>query len=120
MATNRIGSNNPPALPSTGDAGKAQSIGEDLSSKKTTSKLKKDQISGNFDVDISEKGKEKALAMQKAFEIAKNTPDIREDKVQKIKDQIKNGTYQIDSGNIADGILREAVKEHLAENPDIA
>lgn len=119
MATSRISSNTSNSLSSAGDTGKAQGIAEDLNTKKTASKTKKDQVSSNFDVDISDKGKEKALAMQKAFDIAKSTPDIREDKVQKIKEQIKNGTYQIDSGNIADGMLREAVKEHLAENPDM-
>lgn len=119
MATNRIGSNPPPNLQGTGETGKSKGIAEELGASKSSQKSKKDHVSGNFDVDISGKAKEKAQAMQKAFDIAKNTPDIREEKVQKIKEQIKNGTYQMDSGNIADGMLREAVKEHLAENPDI-
>jgi len=120
MATSRIGSNTPPGVSSTGDTGKAQTIAEDLSTKKATNRAKKDQFSGNFDVDISGKAKEKAQAMQKAFDIAKNTPDVREEKVQRLKEQIQNGTYQIDSGNIADGMMREAVKEYLAENPEIS
>ncbi len=66
-------------------------------------------------VNISPKAKERADAQQKALEIARNTPDVREDRVKALKAQIDAGTYQIDSGKIADGMLREAIKEHLSE-----
>ena len=48
------------------------------------------------------------------MDIAQNTPDIREDKVAAIKAKIANGTYEIDSGRIADGLLNEAIREHLS------
>ena len=69
-------------------------------------------------VQISEGAKSRAEAQQKALEIARGTPDIREDRVASLKKQIQDGTYQIDSGKIADGILREAIKDHLAETDE--
>lgn len=63
------------------------------------------------DVDMSERAK----SYQKALEIARATPDVREDRVAALKKQIQDGTYKIDSGAIADGIAREAIIEHLAE-----
>lgn len=73
---------------------------------------------GNYDVNISNDAKTRAQAFQKAFDIAKSTPDIREDRVKDLKERIQNGTYQIDAGQIADAMLREAAKEHLALNED--
>jgi len=67
------------------------------------------------DVKISDSAKDRSAAITKATEIAKNTPDIREDRVAALKAQIDGGTYQIDSGKIADGMMREAVKDRLAE-----
>lgn len=65
-------------------------------------------------VQISKSAAERA----KALDIAKNTPDIREDKVADLKARIASGKYEIDSGAIADGMMREAVIEHLAETTE--
>lgn len=70
---------------------------------------------GSANVQISTSAKERAEAQKKAFDIAKATPEIREDKVADLKARIQAGTYQIDSGKIADGMLREAIMEHLAD-----
>jgi flagellar biosynthesis anti-sigma factor FlgM len=67
-----------------------------------------------FNVAVSSEAQELKAARQKAFDIAKSTSPVREDRVAELKAKIKNGTYQIDSGNIADGILREAIREKLA------
>jgi flagellar biosynthesis anti-sigma factor FlgM len=72
----------------------------------------------NFGVELSDKAKTRAAEQKKAFEIAKNTPDVREDRVAEIKAKIQAGTYQVDSGKIADGMLREAMMEHLATSKD--
>jgi negative regulator of flagellin synthesis FlgM len=56
--------------------------------------------------------------MDKAAAIARNTPDVREDRVTALKAQIDAGTYQVDSGKIADGMLREAIKDHIARNDE--
>jgi negative regulator of flagellin synthesis FlgM len=67
------------------------------------------------DVNISTTAKDRAAAHAKALEIARATPDVREDRVAALKAQIDAGTYQVDSGKIADGMMREAIKEHLAD-----
>jgi negative regulator of flagellin synthesis FlgM len=58
---------------------------------------------------------QRAKSYQKALEIARATPDVREDKVAALKKQIQDGTYKINAGGIADGMAREAIMEHLAE-----
>jgi len=73
-------------------------------------------VSGKPVVDVSNKARDLAEARKKALEIAMATPDVREDKVADIKKRIAEGTYQIDSGKIADGILREAIFDHLADS----
>ena len=72
----------------------------------------------NYGVELSDKGKSRAAEQKKAFDIAKNTPDIREDRVAELKAKIQAGTYEVDSGKIADGMLREAIMEHLATSKD--
>ena len=67
-----------------------------------------------YDVRLSGKAKELSSMYSEIFDIAKNTDPVREDRVRELKAQIDAGTYVPDSGNIADGILREAVKDHLA------
>lgn len=65
-------------------------------------------------VALSARSKEIAESHKKALEIARNTPDVREDRVADIKKRIADGTYQVDSGKVADGMMREAILEHLA------
>ena len=72
----------------------------------------------NYGVELSDRAKSRAAEQKKAFDIAKNTPDVREDRVADIKAKIQAGTYQVDSGKIADGMLREAFMEHLATSKD--
>lgn len=69
-----------------------------------------------INVALSPKARELADARKKAFDIAKATPDIREDRVAELKRQIQAGQYQVDPGKIADGIAREALLEYLAES----
>ena len=72
----------------------------------------------NYGVELSDRAKSRAAEQKKAFDIAKNTPDIREDKVAEIKARIQAGTYEVDSGKIADGMLREALMDHMATSKD--
>ncbi len=46
-----------------------------------------------------------AQDLQTANNVARNTPDIRENKVNEIKELIKSGKYEIDFSKIADKIL---------------
>ena len=76
---------------------------------------KKVSPNGDFSLSVSSKGKEIAEAHAKALEIAKNTPDIREDKVEEFKRRIASGEYEVDSAQVADGMLREAIRDELAK-----
>jgi flagellar biosynthesis anti-sigma factor FlgM len=67
-------------------------------------------------VAVSPQARQLADAHKKAFEIAKATPDVREERVAALKKQIQAGTYKPDPGKIADGIAREALLEYLAES----
>ena len=67
-------------------------------------------------VTISPKARELSLAKS----VAENTPDVREDKVAEFKKLIASGNYNPDSGKIADGILKEAMKDELSSSPDVA
>lgn len=68
----------------------------------------------DYEVNLSQGSKELKQAYEKAFSIAKNTPEVREEKVRELKEKISKGLYRIDSGAVADGILKEAIKDHLA------
>lgn len=63
---------------------------------------------------ISNAGLETAQSIQKAFDIAKSTPDIREDKVADLRRRIQSGEYKTDSDGILLGMLNEASKDDLA------
>ena len=69
----------------------------------------------DYNVNLSPNALERQDARRKATDIARKTPDVREDRVAALKSQIKDGTYQLDSGKIADAMLREAIKERLAD-----
>ncbi len=43
----------------------------------------------------------------------KAIPDVREDKVAQLKEQIENGTYEIDEEKIADKMLKDALFNDL-------
>lgn len=70
--------------------------------------------SSGANVAVSPQARQLADAHKKAFEIAKATPDVREDRVAALKKQIQAGTYKPDPEKIADGIAREALLEYLA------
>lgn len=71
--------------------------------------------SSDFAVAFSDRAQEMLEARNKALDIAKSTSPIREDRVQALKAKIQNGTYEIDSGKIADGMLEEAIKDELSK-----
>ena len=70
------------------------------------------------DVAVSSQAKSRASEQKKALDIALKTPDVREDRVAQLKSKIESGEYKPDSEKIADGMLREAIMEHLAQEGD--
>lgn len=118
MSTSKIGAN-PYNLPSPTRASKssksegkgaAAAIGE-VAIGSAVKPPNASQTSAASEVEMSERAK----AHNKALEIARATPDIREDRVAALKKQIQDGTYKIDAGAIADAMAREAILDHLAE-----
>jgi flagellar biosynthesis anti-sigma factor FlgM len=47
------------------------------------------------------------------LQILEELPDVRQDKVDKLRKQIQQGSYQVDAGRVADRILEEALKDLL-------
>lgn len=53
----------------------------------------------------------KAKDIQKAQEAVRAAPDIRVDKVNKIKQQISDGTYKVNSQGAAENILKNIIND---------
>jgi negative regulator of flagellin synthesis FlgM len=68
------------------------------------------------DVAVSDAAKTRASEARKAKELAMKAPDVREDRVAALKAKIADGTYQIDSEKIAEGMVRDSIMEHLASD----
>ena len=69
----------------------------------------------DFGVNLSSTSKELAVAHKKAMDIALQTPEVREDRVAELKKRIAEGSYKVDSGKIADGMIRETLFDYLHE-----
>jgi negative regulator of flagellin synthesis FlgM len=55
-----------------------------------------------------------AKNIQEAQKQLEAVPDVREDKVAQLKEQIENGTYEIDAEKIADKMLKDSLLNDLA------
>ncbi len=113
MDSRKVGSGISPAL--TGQSGIKKSA--NIESDKEVLNLKRSEEKSDFNVAFSDKAREIAEARAKALEIAKNTPDIRENLVSDLKRRIASGEYKVEPENIADGMLREAIRDELSKNP---
>ncbi len=60
-------------------------------------------------VSLSERGKNYA----KIKKVVESTPDIRAEKVAKLKKLIAEGNYKIDSEKIADAMISETIKDEI-------
>ena len=56
-------------------------------------------------VELSAESKE----MQKIYEVLKSTPDVRAEKVSELKKQVQEGSYQVDSGAVAEKMIKESL-----------
>ena len=78
------------------------------------------KLAGSAKADASRQVKEdkvvlspKAKEVQEATELIKELPDIREEKVAKLKEQVDQGTYKIDGEKIAFKMLKESILDEL-------
>ncbi len=111
MDSGKIGPNVSTALTNNTGVQKAKGPHADGDAKKVKTKA----AEGDYNVNLSGKAKDMQEARLKALDIARGTPDVREDKVADLKRKIESGDYKVSSENIADGILREAVKDELSK-----
>ena len=51
-----------------------------------------------------------ANELKKASDAIKSVPEIREEKIMRIKEQIENGTYEIDKKKIAENIIADILE----------
>jgi negative regulator of flagellin synthesis FlgM len=54
-----------------------------------------------------------AQKIQEAKKQLESIPDVREEKVARLKEQIENGTYEIDAEKIADKMLKDSLLNDL-------
>ena len=112
MDSKKIGSNISPALTTNAPVQRSKEAQKHADAGKVGARA---GAEADYNVNLSGKGKEINDARAKALEIAKNTPDIREDRVMELKKKIESGEYKVSSENIADGILREAIRDELSK-----
>ena len=74
----------------------------------TSDQPEKQQVKADT-VELSDMGKR----VQEANKQLENIPDIREDKVAQLKEQVENGTYEIDAEKVADKMLRDSLLNDL-------
>ena len=61
------------------------------------------RVSKTDKVEISSIGRDLQIAKQAVA----NSPDVRTDKVEQLKSQIKNGTYNVDADSFAEMLLQK-------------
>ena len=62
-----------------------------------------------FDIQISNRGKDYQFAIDKA----KQTPDVRMDKINAIKQSMENGTYNVDKTKLAKSIYTAITTDEI-------
>ncbi|NMA01083.1 MAG: flagellar biosynthesis anti-sigma factor FlgM [Clostridia bacterium] len=73
--------------------------------KKVHSTHKPESIGKKDEMSISNE----AQVMSKIMQRVKETPDIREERVNELKQQIKQGTYSVSADNVAEKLLKGAL-----------
>ena len=63
-------------------------------------------------VDLSDRARE----VQQAARMLKEMPDVRKDKVQRVKLAVDNGTYKVIGARVATHMLRESFENNLIMN----
>ena len=59
---------------------------------------------------------EEARLFQKATELVKAAPDVREDKVKAVKKRLADGSYNVSSASIAEKLVEDHVKTDFGKN----
>ena len=97
-----------PNIPNHARPTGTQSVGNE-SAAKSAAAQKYSQVasqgaaSGAEKVAVSEVGK----SMHAAIAVIRETPDVRAEKVDRLKKEVESGTYQVNSRKVADKIIQE-------------
>lgn len=84
-------------------------------SRANEAKENKNQVtntSSGSTVEISDDAK----LMKQAKDIVHQTPDVRSDRVEALKQKIRSGTYQVDAGAVAEKLLTEHLENYFGKN----
>ena len=84
-------------------------INDKLKAENTSEKAEKN-VAKTDTVNISDAAKE----IQEVRKELDNIPDVRADKVEQLKNQIENGTYEIKSEEIAEKMLKDSLLNDLS------
>ena len=97
---------------------KKASQSEETNESQLTSSLDKPDLSSDpsYNVHLSSSSRSHSELKNKASQIAKQTPDVREHEIERFKKQILDKTYRVSSEQIADGIIAEALKDRISED----
>jgi negative regulator of flagellin synthesis FlgM len=115
MDSTKVGPNISAPLTGNSPVQKSKGVQKEGDAKKTP--VRKD--SADFNVNLSERAKDMQEARTKAMDIARNTPDVREDRVADLKKRIETGEYKANAEHIADGMMREAIRDEISKDPEL-
>ena len=96
----------------TNDIEKSSEILKNKIEKTKDSKTSSNRKDVDTNIDVVDISKESEILYKAKKEIEK-LPDIRTEKVEKIKNKIENNEYKVDEGKIADKILEENLIDKL-------
>ena len=58
-------------------------------------------------------GNRASLTMSRIREAIRNTPDVRSDRVEAVRQKLRSGDYQVDAEKLAEKVLTESLREDL-------
>lgn len=58
-------------------------------------------------------GNRTSLTMNKIREVIQNTPDVRSDRVEAVREQLRKGAFAVDAERLAESLLTASVREDL-------
>ena len=58
-------------------------------------------------------GNRTSLTMSRIREAIRNTPDVRSDRVEAVRQKLRSGNYQVDAEKLAEKVLTESLREDL-------
>jgi anti-sigma28 factor (negative regulator of flagellin synthesis) len=74
---------------------------------------KNNQIKNKTNI-LSKKPDSISKLHKKAFDIIKNTKNVNQEKIDKIKSQIAKGKYEVNTSKILDAFLKDQIKDDIS------